>query len=105
MAVSTPAADHHAYAASASEPPLLPPAAAAPCPPGKLKDLGNMVLGKFGLSLNNFKAEQDPQTGSYSIQFVQQPGAGAAAGAEATSREVGPPPVGEEPPGSEDPDY
>jgi len=38
---------------------------------GKLKDLGNTVLGKFGLSLNNFKAEQDPTTGSYNISFQQ----------------------------------
>lgn len=38
---------------------------------GKLKDLGNMVLGKVGLSLDNFKVNQDPQTGSYSIQFKQ----------------------------------
>ena len=38
---------------------------------GKLKDLGNTVLGKFGLSLDNFKAEKDPSTGSYSIQFNQ----------------------------------
>lgn len=38
---------------------------------GKLKDLGNTILGKFGMSLDNFKAEKDPQTGSYSIQFKQ----------------------------------
>lgn len=38
---------------------------------GKLKDLGNMVLGKFGMSVDNFKAEQDPATGSYSIKFQQ----------------------------------
>ena len=47
-----------------------------------LKGFGNTILGKFGLSLDNFKAEQDPATGSYSIQFVN----GAAA----------PPPGGEE---------
>ena len=35
-----------------------------------LKGFGNTILGKFGLSLDNFKAEQDPATGSYSIQFV-----------------------------------
>lgn len=45
--------------------PAIPPSA------GKLKDLGNTVLGKFGLSLDNFKAEKDPQTGSYSIKFSQ----------------------------------
>ena len=27
---------------------------------GKLMDLGNSLLGKLGLSLDNFKAEQDP---------------------------------------------
>lgn len=36
---------------------------------GKLKDLGNTILGKFGMSLDNFKAVQDPNTGSYSISF------------------------------------
>lgn len=38
---------------------------------GKLKDFGNTILGKFGLSLDNFKAEKDPKTGSYSINFNQ----------------------------------
>ncbi|KAF3793277.1 Tetratricopeptide repeat protein 1 [Nymphaea thermarum] len=36
---------------------------------GKLKDLGNSVLGRFGMSLDNFKAVKDPNTGSYSISF------------------------------------
>merc|ERR1712146_877300 len=38
---------------------------------GKLKDLGNMVLGKFGMSCDNFKCEKDPDSGSYSIKFQQ----------------------------------
>lgn len=38
---------------------------------GKLKDLGNSVLGRFGMSLDNFKAEKDPNTGSYNISFQQ----------------------------------
>ncbi len=38
---------------------------------GKLKELGNGLLGKFGLSLDNFKAEKDPATGAYSIKFGQ----------------------------------
>lgn len=37
----------------------------------KLKDLGNSILGNFGLSMDNFKAEKDPNTGSYSISFQQ----------------------------------
>eukprot|EP00934_Nitzschia_sp_Nitz4_P000379 Nitzschia sp. Nitz4//scaffold96_size78090//15265//16134//NITZ4_005486-RA/size78090-processed-gene-0.45-mRNA-1//-1//CDS//3329560549//379//frame0 len=38
---------------------------------GKLKDLGNSILGNFGLSLDNFQAVQDPSTGSYNISFNQ----------------------------------
>ena len=38
----------------------------------KMKDLGNSLLGNFGLSLDNFKAEKDATTGSYSIQFVNE---------------------------------
>lgn len=36
---------------------------------GKLKDLGNNILGRFGMSVDNFKAVKDPNTGSYSISF------------------------------------
>ena len=35
---------------------------------GKLKELGNSFLGNFGMSLDNFKAEQGPD-GGYSIKF------------------------------------
>ncbi len=45
-----------------------------------LKGFGNSILGKFGLSLDNFKADKDPATGSYSIRFEQSGGAGAGGG-------------------------
>ncbi|ELR18906.1 tetratricopeptide repeat domain containing protein [Acanthamoeba castellanii str. Neff] len=40
---------------------------------GQLKDLGNSLLGKFGLSLDNFKVDQNGGEGgnSYSVKFGQ----------------------------------
>ncbi|KAL6540849.1 hypothetical protein OROMI_024732 [Orobanche minor] len=36
---------------------------------GKLKEMGNSILGRFGMSVDNFKAIKDPNTGSYSVSF------------------------------------
>ncbi|KAL7714214.1 Uncharacterized protein QTN25_008282 [Entamoeba marina] len=40
---------------------------------GKMKDVGNTVLGYFGLSTDNFQVNKDDSSGGYSIQFVQDP--------------------------------
>ena len=48
---------------------------------GKLKELGNSLLGRFGLSLDSFAAERDPETGAYSIKFNQ--GGSSGGGEEA----------------------
>jgi hypothetical protein len=37
---------------------------------GQLKDLGNSLLGKFGLSTDNFKFNQN-QDGTYGMNFSQ----------------------------------
>lgn len=47
---------------------------------GKLKELGNSLLGRFGLSLDSFAAEKDPETGAYSIKFNQSGGGGGGGG-------------------------
>lgn len=47
---------------------------------GKLKELGNSLLGRFGLSLDSFAAEKDPETGAYSIKFNQSGNGGGAGG-------------------------
>lgn len=39
---------------------------------GKLKELGNTILGNFGMSLDQFNMKQDPVTGSWSISMGQK---------------------------------
>lgn len=39
---------------------------------GKLKTFGNSILGKFGMSTENFQMVQDPNTGSYNINYKPQ---------------------------------
>lgn len=56
-----------------------------------LKGFGNSLLGRFGLSLDNFKAEKDPATGSYSIAFN-----GGGGGASAAPEETIPAALGQE---------
>jgi tetratricopeptide (TPR) repeat protein len=34
-----------------------------------LKSLGNSILGKFGMSTDDFKFEKNPETGSYSVKM------------------------------------
>jgi hypothetical protein len=47
---------------------------------GKLKDLGNTILGKFGMSLDNFKLNPSADGGGgYSISFDQGGGGGGEA--------------------------
>lgn len=36
---------------------------------GQLKELGNNILGNFGMSMDNFKFTQDSNTGSWSVQM------------------------------------
>jgi len=38
---------------------------------GKLKELGNSFLGTFGLSVDSFGFEQDPTSGSFSVQLPE----------------------------------
>lgn len=50
-----------------------------------LKGFGNSILGRFGMSLDHFKAVQDPATGSYSLSYDPAGGAAGAAPAAAAA--------------------
>jgi len=56
---------------------------------GKLKDLGNFFLGKIGLSLDNFKMEQNPETGGYNISFQQNTGQPSASSGSSSGANEG----------------
>src|SRR5947209_3796656 len=45
----------------------------------KLKGFGNTILGKFGLSTDNFQMVQG-ENGSYNVQFVNNPSGGGSSG-------------------------
>lgn len=38
----------------------------------KLKDIGETVLNKFGMSIRNFEMVHDSKTGGYSFSYKQQ---------------------------------
>ncbi|CAI2173431.1 5006_t:CDS:2 [Funneliformis geosporum] len=52
---------------------------------GKLKGFGNTLLGKIGLSVDNFQTVKDEKTGSYNIQFVNTPNKDGEGGSEGSS--------------------
>ncbi|CAG8539074.1 7214_t:CDS:2 [Funneliformis mosseae] len=51
----------------------------------KLKGFGNTLLGKIGLSIDNFQTVQDEKTGSYNIQFVNTPNKNGEGGSDSNS--------------------
>lgn len=44
-----------------------------------LKGFGNSILGRFGTSLDHFRAVQDPATGAYSLSYDPTGGGGEGA--------------------------